>query len=842
MSFFGTRKEATEKRTHSLPQFDPAYYNKQECKACPLDRLPVKSPKMEPTGSDHPVYYVLGEAPGADEDEQGKQFIGRSGQFLRAHIPDGAAKKIRWNNCVRNRPPGNREPTQVEMECCRPSIVRDIEATKPKVIIGVGGVALRWACGQNQIKKWRGSRMPLRIGSHACWFYPILHPSFVQRAKNFKDDKGLGREWEDVFKFDLQHIFEQGERLPPPEPTDVATLSDDVMIETKNVGEIEDWVFTSDDLVSIDFEMNCLRPYSAGAKILTIAITDHSGTLAFPFDHPSHVWKPRDREALFGILLWLVTQGKEIVAQNLSTELEWLVHLFGPHVVLGSRWHDTLVQSYCLDENLIANLGALTIRHFGFNLKQQTKVKRKQILQSPLDETLRYNALDAKFTRQIFIKQQKELAGLEHVYEMQVSRMPALILAQAVGLVVDFDAVEAFNTRFVANTAEIDKEIAQCDEVKYYERVVGKMFNPNSPEQVTKILQEHLKRPEGIRGKKYSTDVKVLEQINIPFTRLILKRRRVEKLRGTYVEALRKGAPQAGPKGKQKKRLVYPDGRLHTKFNLSRTVTGRLSSSDPNVQNFPRRKFKEIRAEICAPPGHLMLAADYKQIEVCLIGMASKDDALCKAIRERYDSHLDWAQRVADVDPGQLDKVEGDIKKLRDIVKNLLVFPWFYGAMAKSVAAYLDMKVSIAEGLYRDFWKMFSGVREWQKSVLREYQQYGYVTCLTGRRRHAPLSHSMVINTPIQGTASDIVVDAMQRLSHAALVQERPELQAVMNIHDDLTFYVPEERLDDTIPDIASMMVSPPFDWLHDVPITIDMSLGRNWAELKPIGVFSSDD
>ena len=153
------------------------------CQGCTLMSDQLTTPQMKPTGSKHPTIYTIGEAPGADEDSEGRQFVGKSGKILRKELETvfEDTKSFRWNNTCRCRPPSNRTPEIVEREHCRNSVTEDIEATKPKVVLGVGAVALQWATGEASIAKWHGRMMPVKVGNHVCWFYLILHPAFVMR-------------------------------------------------------------------------------------------------------------------------------------------------------------------------------------------------------------------------------------------------------------------------------------------------------------------------------------------------------------------------------------------------------------------------------------------------------------------------------------------------------------------------------------------------------------------------------------------------------------------------------------------------------------------------------------
>ncbi len=223
--------------------------------------------------------------------------------------------------------------------------------------------------------------------------------------------------------------------------------------------------------------------------------------------------------------------------------------------------------------------------------------------------------------------------------------------------------------------------------------------------------------------------------------------------------------------------------------------------------------------------------------------MATKDKAFCKALWENYDVHMEWAERLAYAYPAriggkQMLKDKEAMKTFRTDIKNQFTFPLFFGAKLSSAAGYLHIPERVLAKYYDDFWEEFDGVYRWQQDLLTFYQKYGYVECLTHRRRRGPLSTNQIYNSPIQGTAADVVLDAMSRLSETG----DPDLQPEINIHDDLTFLrVPTKRVDVVAEKIIEHMLAVPFDWVN-VPISVEMSLGSNWADLKEVGVYTSDN
>jgi DNA polymerase I len=267
-----------------------------------------------------------------------------------------------------------------------------------------------------------------------------------------------------------------------------------------------------------------------------------------------------------------------------------------------------------------------------------------------------------------------------------------------------------------------------------------------------------------------------------------------------------------------------------------------------NMQNWPKREDGWVRALIVPPRvdhrgnggKHLIASLDYGQIEPRVIAMSSRDKRLYKSFWDREDIHLEWAERIARKDPQALRRRDGNIKKLRQDVKSNWVLAGFYGAAWKNIRARLRLN-DRCDALFEDFKAEFAGVWRWQDEQLEAYRRDGYVTCLTGRRRRAPLTLNQILNNTTQGAASDIVLDGMNRLSVLAEREDDLALHPVLNVHDDLTFYLPRRRKDELLEVIVHEMLHPAFDWVT-VPLSVELSIGDNWADMRAVKTFFSDD
>lgn len=870
-------------------------HHKLECRSCPLNaETSLRHAKMEPTGSADPLVYVLAEAPGQEEDDRGVQMVGPAGALLRTTLLETVTGKriedpdlrsvspklqrdpliagmFRFNNTIRCLPKKGlrvRAPVFAEVESCRPSIIRDIEASRPRAIFGFGGTPLSWAQGTElPITAWRGRRFPFRAGNHVCWFFPMLHPSYVNR------NGGRRAAEEALFQFelDIRQALELVPDLPPPLVPPDPAAPDDYLVCVDGSGnplqQIQSVLakLRGSPYVAIDIETDTeepknqkhrtLRPYGTGASIVTIALSSFSHTLAVALDHPEMQWSsPFVRKQAQDLILdFLLEYPGNRIAHNTAFELEWLAYQWDRRIIRAGVWEDTQAQGYLLYKNR-ANLAMDAVSldwcmriTLGTGLKHLSpEVNTKAIKKSPLGPTLLYNALDAKWTHRLFFAQWERLRDEgfpDSVYELQRRRIPTIVEMQLKGAHVDPAANTQIGTDLLKEIAAVDKAIHKLAVVKRFEadqrakNEKFKEYNPASPPQTLEILNKYLKQ------KVESTGKEVLGDIKNPFAKVLSEWRDLNKRYGTYVRGLTVRTSETDHRDVGK--YLWPDGLLHFQFNSMKVVTGRLSSDGPNAQNFPKRKHAYIRAQIIPPPGYIFLAVDYGQIEARVIAMASRDATLCKALWEDFDIHQDWAVRLATEYPARVGgkeflKDKDVMKRFRTDVKNQWTFPLFFGASLDSVSTYLQMPPAIVNRQVEKFWADFSGVKSWQDELSQQYDRDGYVATLTHRRREAPMSLNELINMPIQGTASDIVVEAMCALAELANETGNLDLIPVLNIHDDLTFAVPEDRAEAYLKPILTEMLRPRFGFIN-VPIAVEAAAGPNWWEMTEFGKYYSN-
>ena len=487
---------------------------------------------------------------------------------------------------------------------------------------------------------------------------------------------------------------------------------------------------------------------------------------------------------------------------------------------------DTMVASYVLDPNRRQHsLDSLTLTLQGHRMIPYSEVAGKgksqiSFAEVTLDRAREYACEDADYTlrlRELFEPQLREqkLDGLFRELEMPL--VPVLARMESNGIRIDVPFFQGMNARLESDLSDIRREIVS---------MAGEEFNLNSTPQLREILFEKLGLPSLKRTKTGpSTDASVLEELAAMGHALpiqLLEYRQLEKLRNTYVDAL--------------PRLVNPlTGRIHTSFNQTVAATGRLSSSDPNLQNIPIRTElgREIRKGFVAEEGYVFFGADYSQIELRILAHFSGDEAFVGAFREGIDVHKQTAAVIFDV---PLDDVTSGMRARAKTIN----FATLYGQGDFSLARQLDVSREEAREFIEEYFRRFSGVRAFLDQQVDLARQQGYVETLSGRRRYIPemrdknwnvrqFGERVAQNTPIQGTAADLIKVAMIRI-HKLLESRFPSSKLLLQVHDELLLEVREEEAEE----VGKMVVEEMVGAMRlNVPLAVDSGVGESWYACK---------
>jgi DNA polymerase-1 len=465
--------------------------------------------------------------------------------------------------------------------------------------------------------------------------------------------------------------------------------------------------------------------------------------------------------------------------------------------------HDSMLYSYLLDPTYSSHrLPDVALRRF--NLKLAGTLPESADIAGRLATALRRDVEDA---------------GLHKLYEeIDLPLVPVLQRMEQAGVKIDRKALDEMSSRL---EHEIDVKAKEIYEL------AGMEFNISSPKQLGDVLFNKLNLPKPVKygkGKTISTAVDVLEGLaaehDVP--RLVLEYRQLTKLKSTYVDAL--------------PALLSPaSGRLHTTFAQTGTATGRLSSANPNLQNIPIRTElgREIRAAFTADPGHVLLAADYSQIELRLLAHFSKDPLLVEAYRRGDDIHTLTASQVFGVPPLM---ITPDHRRQAKVVN----FGIVYGLSAFGLSQNLGIDPAEAKRFIEAYFEKYAGVRRFIDDTLAEARREQKVKTLFGRVRPIPdinsknfnlrgFAERTAVNTPLQGTAADLIKIAMIRIDEA--LRERDlKSRMTLQVHDELVFEVPEAEID-----IMKSLVREYMEKVHplSVPLQVDLGVGMNWRDLE---------
>ena len=455
-----------------------------------------------------------------------------------------------------------------------------------------------------------------------------------------------------------------------------------------------------------------------------------------------------------------------------------------------------------------------------------TGKSQRSMAEVPIAEVAPYASADAEVCLRLKAQLEPELeqkGQLTLFHELEMPLVPVLAHMEMAGVLLDLEFLGALSEQLARRLAELEKELY---------RHVGHPFNLNSTQQLSDVLfgELGLKPPEG--GRKtasghFSTAAPVLEALreDHPVVSLILEQRELSKLKSTYADTL----PQQ----------VNPvTGRVHTSYSQTGSVTGRLASSEPNLQNIPIRTElgREIRRAFVAAPGHLLLSVDYSQIELRIVAHMAGDKAMIKAFKEDQDIHAATAAAVFGVDPEQINP---EMRRRAKAVN----FGLIYGMTPFGLTRATDFTLAEAEEFVKVYFERFPGVRRYLDEVRVKAAEAGYVETLLGRRRYFPefaagAPHNIraraereATNSPIQGTAADIIKRAMLGLPEA-LQEAGLAARMLLQVHDELVFECLEEELPATSK-VAQRVMQEALKL--KVPLKTDAKAGRNWAEMTAV-------
>jgi len=587
---------------------------------------------------------------------------------------------------------------------------------------------------------------------------------------------------------------------------------------------LDDWLarLAEAECFALDLETDSLEYMKA--RIVGVSFAVKAGEAAYlPLAHTGPDQPEQlDRDATLERLRPLLEDpDRPKLGQNLKYDMSVLAN---HGITLRGVVHDTMLESYCLDaaasRHDMDTLAGQYLNYQPIAYEAVAGKGAKQITfdQVALDQAVDYAAEDADITlrlHQAIWPQLADLEGPRSVYEdIEIPLLPVLSRIERTGVRVDADRLRQQSQELAETMQRLEGEAHEA---------AGGAFNLGSPKQIQEILYERQGLPVLAKTPKGapSTAESVLEELAAQgheLPRLILDYRGVSKLRSTYTEKL----PQ----------LINTDtGRVHTSYHQAVAATGRLSSSDPNLQNIPVRSAegRRIRRAFVPAAGHVLMAADYSQVELRIMAHLSGDAGLLKAFEQGEDIHAATAAEVFGGEPGQV----GDEQRRAAKAIN---FGLIYGMSAWGLARQLGIERGEAQTYVDRYFERYPGVRDFMDRIRAQAREQGYVETVYGRRLYLPeiisrnnqrrqYAERTAINAPMQGTAADIIKRAMIAVD-AWIESEASDVALVMQVHDELVLEVPADRAEAVGERIREFMTRAAE---LDVPLEVDIGVGENW-------------
>jgi DNA polymerase I len=574
-------------------------------------------------------------------------------------------------------------------------------------------------------------------------------------------------------------------------------------------------------LVAFDTECVGLEPMNARLVGLSFAFDREAVYVPLAHEYPGAPAQISLDAGLKILKPWLENASRAKVAQNLKFDSHVLANL---GIRLAGGAHDTMLESYVVEAHQRHDLGALALRHCGWQTIAYDEVTGKGAARIPFSaveiaRATEYSAEDADCTLAVHeflhskIEQDEKLRFIYEKIEMP---------AQAVLFRMERNGVLLDAARLVEQSHELGKEMLTKEQQAY--QAAGQPFNLGSPKQIREILFERHKLP--VRKKtptgEPSTDEDVLEELALdhPLPKLLLEYRSISKLKSTYTDKLPKSVDRS-------------TGRVHTTYSQTTAVTGRLASNDPNLQNIPIRtpQGRRIREAFIAPPGCKIVSADYSQIELRIMAHLSGDENLRRAFVRGDDVHRATAAEVFGV---PLDKVSADERRTAKVIN----FGLIYGMSSFGLAQNLGTERATAQAYIESYFARYPGVKRYMDSTREKARTQGYVETVFGRRLWLPEMKSgsparrqaaerAAINAPMQGTAADLIKLAMIAVQ-GFLESSNLKTKLIMQVHDELVLEVPADELEIVKAKVRDLMESVA---KLDVALIADVGVGDNWDQ-----------
>lgn len=801
---------------------------------------------MDGRGSLSPRIVFVGEAPGQDEDEEGKPFVGRAGTLLRSFLTKYKIhfKDYYITNTVRCRPPKNRNPNRAEIKACSVYLFEEIQRLKPEIIVPLGNIALRAILGVEGIHSYRNR--VVRSDTYNCDVLPMLHPAAILRNP----------EHEQLMDKDFQKLKEYLVSKIKPESREEVEFGKVIVVQTRpHINAVYRKVLKQ-GIMFFDFETNGEDLYIPEKLEVTCAsiCCQNREAYVFPLSEYSEELTTFFVEEFIGPLLTNPKVKK--CAQNMNFDAKLAKLKWGVETV--NWWFDTMIAHYLIRPvRGTHNLHAMTWEYLadeagGYDDFVRSVGGAHKIEPGP--ELWHYNGLDSSVGFElmtIFEPMLKENGHWQVFREVLMEVSDDLMEMEIKGMAFDEPYIKELSKDYQQQMWELEAKMAHDVGVTEYEWKYGKKFNPNSPIDLPWLLFEYYGLPVlkvSKKTKNPSTDKECIaqySQMGNLYCSWLQEYRRLRKADSTYLSGLAE--------------KLYEGGISRSNYNLTITASGRTSSgANPelksvkgrafNMQNIPRDP--AIKRIMVAREGCALVAGDLSQIELRVMASVSKDEALARAVA--VDAHRGMAAAVYGIPFEEVTKEQRNVGKMCN-------FAISYEVSAEGLAPKLmaatgeEWTVEGAANLIETLKSRFPNLAKWKEFITWHVKKYGYVTTPLGRRRYFEKKDDKAvreaINTPIQSVASDFMLIGVINVNR--LIKERGVVGWLVNeVHDQIVAEVPilREKIEDLPENVVRMasileegmldlrwpVSKKPFDWLT-VPVKVDIEWGFNMGNLKEI-------
>jgi len=609
-------------------------------------------------------------------------------------------------------------------------------------------------------------------------------------------------------ELEFQSILRELDLIEAAAPKPVQEVNCHIVTEEK---ALDDLCQRLEQAPEISLDLETTSPDEMKAEIVGMAICwEPQSGYYVPVGHED-LGAPRQLKlatVLSRLRPLLESEDVAVIGQNLKYDTKVLARA---GVKVRKIAFDSMLAGYLLDPEGRKDLNALALRYLGHGMKSFSDLGKEKMSEVSVEEAAKYAVSDAEAVvrlKGVMLPKLKEHKLEKLFYEVELPLIPVLVAMELKGILIDQDVLHEQGKELEVLLDQLKREIFQ---------LAGGEFNPNSPKQVAQILFEKLNLPVIKRTKTGpSTDALVLEELATmhPLPQKLLVFRELEKLLNTYVRKL----PEH----------IHPEtSRIHTSFNQAVTTTGRLSSSEPNLQNIPIRSQLggQIREAFIAPRGRVLIGADYSQIELRLMAHIANDRGLIEAFERDEDIHGRTAATIFGV------SLRNVSAQQRDIAKRIN-FGLAYGMSSYGLAQWARIPRKDADQFIQSYFASYPGVKAYMERTIRQAQEQGYVESLMGRRRYFgkldSRSQREAINMPIQGSAADLMKLAMIRL-HEQVQSGKLKADMLLQIHDELIFEADEDQAEASAKIIQQTMEGV---MKLAVPLKVVVKVGRNWGEV----------